>query len=200
VGPEPALVVATPGAEPWATDGYRAVALLDGWRLLDRASLDAGVEALRRWTLAAGQTGPPRSTAAAAGRVPLQPPARVVLCGVPPHGGVPAVEALVRWDPVWLAQRELDERAALQLPPVRRHVVVEGPARGVHEVVMALGAKGHVALADPLDLGEGQARALVREAPAGGLATAVHEVRAGRSARKADDAVRTVLDPGEGLL
>jgi primosomal protein N' (replication factor Y) len=200
VGPEPALVVATPGAEPWAPDGYRAVALLDGWRLLDRASLDAGVEALRRWTLAAGQAGPPLSTAAAAGRVPDAQPARVVLCGVPPHGGVPAVEALVRWDPVWLAQRELDERTALQLPPARRHVVVQGPARGVHEVVLALGSKGHVALADPLDAGKGQARALVREAPAGGLAAAVHEVRAGRSARKADDAVRTVLDPAEGLL
>ncbi|MFK5635339.1 MULTISPECIES: primosome assembly protein PriA [unclassified Ornithinimicrobium] len=198
VGPEPALVVATPGAEPWAREGYRAVALLDGWRLLDRASLDAGIEALRRWTLAATQARPQRSVDRTTDSGAPAP--KVVLCGVPPHGGVPAVEALVRWDPVWLAQRELDERAGLDLPPVRRHVAVQGPARGVQEVVLALAQKGHLQLADALDLGSGQARSLVRESVEGGLATAVREVRAGRGARKAEDAVRTVLDPADGLL
>ena len=39
VGPEPALVVATPGAEPVAEGGYAAALLLDGWALLNRPDL-----------------------------------------------------------------------------------------------------------------------------------------------------------------
>jgi primosomal protein N' (replication factor Y) len=42
---EPALVVATPGAEPVAEGGYAAALLLDGWVLLGRADLRAGEEA-----------------------------------------------------------------------------------------------------------------------------------------------------------
>ena len=63
--PEPALVVATPGAEPVADGGYGAVLLLDGWALLGRADLRAGEEALRRWLLAAAlaRPGPVRAVA-----------------------------------------------------------------------------------------------------------------------------------------
>ena len=195
VGDGPALVVATPGAEPWAPAGYGAVVLLDGWRLLDRPVLDAGVETLRRWSAAAASARP-----AAPGDRP-----RVVLCGVPPHGGIPAVEALVRWDPVRLASTELADRAALGLPPVRRHLVVSGPARGTREVVEALVAAGHTALGDPVADADGEAVVVMREAgpgPAGpategGIAADVQAVRAGRSARKSEDVVRLVLD-GEG--
>ncbi|WP_228266372.1 primosomal protein N' family DNA-binding protein [Ornithinimicrobium ciconiae] len=107
----PAVVVATPGAEPVADSGYAAILLLDGWALLDRGGLDSGVEALRRWTAAAALS---------------RPGTPVVLAGVPPHARLRPVEALVRWDPVWLAARELDERAALGLPPVRRTATVTG--------------------------------------------------------------------------
>jgi primosomal protein N' (replication factor Y) len=191
----PALVVATPGAEPWAPGGYHAVALLDAWRLLDRATMDAGVEAVRRWTAAASLARP-------TGVEGARDPARVVLCGAPPHAGVPAVEALVRWDPVRLASTELADRTALGLPPARRHVAVRGPARGVGEVVDALVAAGHVALGRPLADGRDEAQVLVREGDDGPPAVAadVQAVRASRSARKADEAVRTVLDPGDGLL
>ena len=41
----------------------------------------------------------------------------VVLAGAPSRATLPAVEALVRWDPAWLAARELAERVALGLPP-----------------------------------------------------------------------------------
>lgn len=192
----PALVVATPGAEPWAPGGYRAVALLDAWRLLDRAALDAGVEALRRWTAAAGLARPAEDARGAT---------RVVLCGAPPHAGVPAVEALVRWDPGHLASAELADRTALGLPPARRHVAVRGAARGVEEVVRALVAEGHTALGRPVGGDEGEAQAFVREGggtttASGRLSADVRAVRASRSARKADEAVRTVLDPGDGLL
>ena len=105
VRPEPALVIATPGAEPVAEGGYAAALLLDGWALLDRSGLDAAVEALRRW-LAPRRSPDRRRTAGS-----------VVLAGTPTHTTMPAVEALVRWDPAWLASRELAERVELALPP-----------------------------------------------------------------------------------
>ncbi len=42
----PALVIATPGAEPTADEGYAAAVLLDAWALLARPSLRAAEEAL----------------------------------------------------------------------------------------------------------------------------------------------------------
>ena len=45
----PRLVVATPGAEPIAEDGYAAALLLDAWALLERTELDAAEQCLRRW-------------------------------------------------------------------------------------------------------------------------------------------------------
>ena len=119
VGPEPALVIATPGAEPVAEGRYAATLLLDAWALLDRSSLDASVEALRRWLGAAALTRPSYD-----GGV-------VVLAGAPAHAALPAVEALVRWDPAWLASRELAEREELALPPTVTMAQLVGPRAAV---------------------------------------------------------------------
>jgi primosomal protein N' (replication factor Y) len=51
---KPAIVVATPGAEPVVAGGYAAVVLLDTWLLLARDDLRAAEEALRRWRWSAG--------------------------------------------------------------------------------------------------------------------------------------------------
>lgn len=184
----PTLVVATPGAEPWAPGGYRAAALLDGWQLLDRASLDAAVEALRRWAAAAAMVRP----------APRGGPGRVVLCGVPPHAQVPAVEALVRWDPGWLAARELADRVELGLPPVRRHVLLRGASAGVKEFAGRLEELGHLPLGDVRATGPEESVAVLGEGRAGSLPADVRAVRATRSARRSDDQVRAVLDPLEG--
>lgn len=205
VGPEPALVVATPGAEPWCPTGYAAVALLDGWRLLERASIDAQPETLRRWSAAAAL---------------VRGQGRVVLCGVPPHAGLPAVEALVRWDPGWLAARELQERVDLGLPPARRHAAVTGPRAGVDATVSELVAAGHEVLGTststshiPTAAGavpggddrsraedEPRATATVRESPHAttSLVTAVRAVRAGHSAHKTGEGIRIALDVLDG--
>ena len=53
VSAAPSIVIATPGAEPLVDGGYPAALLLDAWALLDRPSIDAAVEALRRWAAAA---------------------------------------------------------------------------------------------------------------------------------------------------
>lgn len=105
VGADPALVVATPGAEPPFSGGYATALLLDAWMLLDRPQLGALVEALWRWATAAALVRSARAGGS------------VVLCGVPEGAVPPAFEALARWDPGWLAARELDERIALRLPP-----------------------------------------------------------------------------------
>ena len=51
----------------------------------------------------------------------------MVLAGAPTEVSIPAVEALVRWDPAWFADRELDERRELSLPPAARLAVLTGP-------------------------------------------------------------------------
>ena len=109
---EPALVIATPGAEPVAEEGYAAALLLDGWALLGRPSLRAAEEALRRWLNAAALVRP-------AGPV-------VVLA----EATLPAVQALIRWDPVTFSERELAERTELGFPPAVRMASVTRNARG----------------------------------------------------------------------
>ena len=183
---EPGLVIATPGAEPWVAgdQGYRAVALLDGWAVLDRPGLDSAPEAFRRWACAAALAAPG---------------APVLLCGVPAHGGLAPVEALVRWDPLWLAARELAERRELLLPPVRRHVALTGNSAAVGDACAQLAAQGHRVLGEPLPIGQRGVRAIVRE---GGrsLAADVHSVQAGRTAKRNEAELRCVLDPGDDVL
>ena len=117
---EPALVIATPGAEPVAPGGYAAALLLDGWALLGRPSLRAAEEALRRWLNAAAL---------------VRPGGPVVVLA---EATLPAVQALIRWDPVTFSERELAERAELGFPPAVRMASVTGPPEAVADFVGAL--------------------------------------------------------------
>jgi primosomal protein N' (replication factor Y) len=193
---EPALIIATPGAEPVAREGYAAALLLDGWALLGRPSLRAAEEALRRWMNAAALVRP-------AGPV-------VVLA----EATLPVVQALIRWDPVTFSERELAERAELGFPPAVRMASVTGTAEAVAEFVGAAGlpAQAEVlgpvpvetvaarqASQDPAVPAEPQERALIRIGRRDGLALAraLHAAQAARSARKDGGAIRVQLDPGE---
>jgi primosomal protein N' (replication factor Y) len=190
---EPALVVATPGAEPVAPGGYAAALLLDGWALLGRPSLRAGEEALRRWLNAAAL---------------VRPGGTVVVLA---ESTLPAVQALIRWDPVTFSERELAERAELGFPPAVRMASVTGPADAVADFVGVLSSSGdglparaEVLGPVPVDAGPGvsaetRERALIRIGRRDGLelARALHAVQATRSARKDGAAVRVQLDPAE---
>ncbi len=193
---EPALVIATPGAEPVAEEGYSAALLLDGWALLGRPSLRAAEEALRRWLNAAALVRP-------AGSV-------VVLA----EATLPAVQALIRWDPVTFSERELAERAELGFPPAVRMASVTGTPEAVAEFVGAaeLPAQAEVlgpvpvptiparhADQDPAAPAEPPERALIRIGRRDGLALAraLHAAQAARSARKGGGVVRVQLDPAE---
>ena len=175
---DPALVVSTPGAEPVADGGYGAVLLLDGWAALGRADLRAGEEALRRWFAAAALT---------------RPGGRVVVVA---DRALPAVQALIRWDPAGAAERELAERTELGFPPAVRMASVEGLPPAVAELLAALPADARADVLGPVPAGEDRERVLLRAPRTSGsdLARALKAAAGVRSARKAEP-VRVELDP-----
>ncbi|MFD4588212.1 primosomal protein N' [Streptomyces sp. NPDC058423] len=201
----PALVVSTPGAEPVAEGGYAAALLLDGWAMLGRPDLRAGEEALRRWT-------------AAASLVRGQAEGGTVVVVAEPT--LRPVQALVRWDPVGHAQRELAERAELGFPPVSRMASVTGRAEAVTGFLAATSLPDDAEVLGPVPLpppppgrprrpgeppptqgglgpGEQWERALLRVPPGSGaaLAAALKSAQAARLARGGGEPVRIRVDP-----
>lgn len=194
---QPALVISTPGAEPVADGGYAAALLLDGWAMLGRPDLRAGEEALRRWIDAAslvrgqGEGG----TVVVVAEPTLRP-----------------VQALVRWDPVGHAVRELAERAELRFPPVSRMAAVSGKPEALAEFLAAAELPGDAEVLGPVPLpvadpgrprrtgdappGESWERALLRVPPGSGaaLAAALKRAQASRLTRGVDP-VRIRVDP-----
>jgi primosomal protein N' (replication factor Y) (superfamily II helicase) len=185
----PALVIATPGAEPVAAGGYAGALLLDGWALLGRPSLRAAEEAVRRWLNAAAL---------------VRPGGQVVVLA---EAALPAVQALIRWDPVHFAERELAERAELGFPPAVRMAAVSGTSAAVAELLSAASLPAGAEVLGPVPVEfaaasgdvDQQERALIRvPRPAGAdLAQALHAAQAVRSARKDGGGVRVQLDPAE---
>ena len=181
VSARPSLVIATPGAEPVAENGYAATLLLDAWALLDRPTLDAAEEALRRWMAASALT-----RGATDGGV-------VVLCGAPMHTTLPVVEALVRWDPAWFVERELAERVELSLPPSVRMAQLVGSRVAVQQAVELAGLGPDVERLGPLPwappagsggaAGSGGSGVAVGSGGSGGGAGSAGSGRSARSAR-----------------
>jgi primosomal protein N' (replication factor Y) len=188
----PAVVIATPGAEPMTPGGYAAAVLLDGWALLGRASLQASQEALRRWMNAAALVRPGGD----GGRV-------IIHLDAAPA----AVQALIRWDPATHASRELAERQQLCLPPAVRMAALTGDGEAIRELLKAAalpsGAEvlGPVAVPAWLEPDRGAAqpaeRFLVRVPLAEGtaLAIALRGALAEKIARKDARLIRLRLDP-----
>ncbi|MDQ1664987.1 MAG: hypothetical protein QOH75_1018, partial [Actinomycetota bacterium] len=190
VSSDPALVVATPGAEPVADGGYTAALLLDGWALLGRPDLRAAEETVRRWMGAAGLVRP----AALGGTV-------ILLA----EGSAPAVQALVRWDPVTFAARELAERAALRFPPAVAMASLTGGSAALRQLLDVAGLPDVAEVLGPVPVaartrGEPELeRLLVRMPRSRGreLAGALHAAAGVRSAHKDAGSVRIQIDPLE---
>ncbi|MGW2784372.1 primosomal protein N' [Streptomyces populi] len=194
----PALVVSTPGAEPVAEGGYAAALLLDGWAMLGRPDLRAGEDALRRWTGAAALVRPQGAGGT------------VVVVAEP---ALRPVQALVRWDPVGHAVRELAERAELAFPPVSRMAAVSGTPEALAGFLAAVELPGDAEVLGPVPLsadeagrsrrpggplpGEPGERVLVRVPPGSGaaLAAALKSAQAARMARGGGESVRIRIDP-----
>ncbi|MGP4093061.1 primosomal protein N' [Nonomuraea sp. KM90] len=175
-----ALVVATPGAEPVAEGGYAAAVLLDGWALLGRADLRAAEETVRRWMNAAAL---------------LRPAAELVVLG---DAALPPVQALLRWDPITHAERELGDRAELGFPPAVRMATLTGAASAVRQMLDEVRLPPDAQVLGPVPVDEsGQERAMIRVRRAGGaaLAAALKGASGVRAARKTPDVVRVSVDP-----
>uniref|UniRef100_UPI00384BB596 primosomal protein N' n=1 Tax=Arthrobacter pullicola TaxID=2762224 RepID=UPI00384BB596 len=189
----PALVVATPGAEPVAPSGYAAALLLDGTAMLSRQSLDAQEETLRRWLTAAALVRPARD------------------------GGVVVVTAddtatvghLLRWDPAGAAERELALRRELGLPPAVRYAELTGSREGLEGFVSRLSLPERARIVGPAPVeesfrgeepgtlnGTGRWRTLCffpyGDAPA--VTAAMRAAKAALSARRTGDPVYVRVD------
>jgi primosomal protein N' (replication factor Y) (superfamily II helicase) len=194
VPPEPALVVATPGAEPAAPGGYGAALLLDAWALLGRQELRAAEDTLRRWMAAAA-----------------------LVCGrgdggtvaVVAESAIPTVQALIRWDPVGHAEAELDGRTEVRLPPAVHIAAVDGRMESVTALLDTTDLPDRAELLGPVELPRSArrpagstadtavARMLIRVDPDDGLAlaAALRRAVAVASARRDDEPVRVQVDP-----
>jgi primosomal protein N' (replication factor Y) (superfamily II helicase) len=183
VGGEPALVVATPGAEPLPAEGYAAALLLDTWLALARADLRAGEETLRRWLNAAALVRGVDQGGA------------VVVVGEP---GVPSIQALIRWSPLAYAERELADRRIAGFPPTVRLAVVEGDAAAVSELTEFAELPATAEVLGPVPRGENdEVRLVIRTPRRDGvqLAEALKTAQAARSARKSPGTARVQIDP-----
>ncbi|MDJ0350372.1 primosomal protein N' [Cryobacterium sp. PH29-G1] len=149
LGPQPALVIATRGAEPVPTGGYRAILILDGERMLARESLRVGEDCLRWWANAAALAAPG---------------APVLLAGV---GGALA-RALNSWRPDIFAASELADRRQLRFPPAVRVASITGTAADVDAALADLGEITGLDVLGPVDTEPPLVRAVVRFAYARG--------------------------------
>jgi primosomal protein N' (replication factor Y) len=183
LGPEPRLVVATHGAEPEPAGGYASALLLDGTSMLNRPSLRAAEEALRRWLRAAVL-------------VRSRPVGGEIVVVADP--GAPAVQALVRWDPGGFAARELAERAELHFPPAARVVRLRGSVGDIHELLRLADLPDIAEISGPDESGD-TAHATVRVPRSAGtaLASALRGAAGVRSARRSGEPVRIQVDPAD---
>jgi primosomal protein N' (replication factor Y) len=147
VDAEPALVIATRGAEPIAAGGYRAVLLLDGERMVARESLRVGEDCLRWWCNAIALAAPGATT---------------VLVGV---GGALAT-ALATWRRSDYVHGELDDRRRLRFPPAVRVATITGTAEAVDKATKSLAAMERVDVLGPVEIADNElasgVRAIVR--------------------------------------
>ena len=142
VSAEPALVIATRGAEPVAAGGYHAVLLLDGESMLARESLRVGEDCLRWWSNAAALAAP---------RAP------VVLVGV----GGQLASTLATWRQGEYAHTELGDRRALRFPPAVRVATLTGTIDGVAGAIATLDV-APLDVLGPVETGPGTVRTIVR--------------------------------------
>ncbi|HTM85046.1 MAG TPA: primosomal protein N' [Mycobacterium sp.] len=194
VGDGPALVVATPGAEPVAEGGYGAGLLLDGWALLGRQDLRAAEDTLRRWMAAAAL---------------VRPGSEGGVVAVVAESGIATVQALIRWDPVGHADIELDSRGEVGLPPAVHMAAIDGSADAVTALLETAQLPDAAEQLGPVDLPVGARRPpgldadvavhrmLVRVPRDGGLAlaSALRRATAVLSARRDQQPSRVQIDP-----
>ncbi|OBF85512.1 primosome assembly protein PriA [Mycobacterium sp. 852002-51163_SCH5372311] len=194
----PAVVVATPGAEPRASGGYGSALLLDTWALLGRQDLRAAEDALWRWMTAAAL---------------VRPRGDGGVVTVVADASIPTVQSLIRWDPVGHAEAELAARTEVGLPPSVHLAALDGSAEAVAALLDAIRSPDlerlQADLLGPVDLPPGSrrpagtptgavvTRMLVRVPRERGLelAAALRRAVSVLSTRQTHEPVRVQIDP-----
>ncbi|HTJ68411.1 MAG TPA: primosomal protein N' [Actinospica sp.] len=182
---EPALVLATPGAEPLADGGYAAALLLDAPEILNLPTLRAAEQAVRRWLGAAALVRPTTRGGT------------VLLCA---DGTLPAAQAVLRWDPAAFARRELADRTELGYPPSARIAELTGPYPALREILDLADLPDAAQLLGPVPVqraGEQTERILVRCPRTDGtqLAKSLKAALGVRTAKHGTDPVWLRIDP-----
>lgn len=136
---KPAIVVATPGAEPRVDGGaYGAAVLVDTWALLQRPDLRAVEDTFAKWMTAAAL---------------VDPEGEVVVAADP---SIPAVQHLIRWDAPGFAALELAQRRDARFPPAVHMALVDAPRATLDDFVAHTQLPEHTELLGPVDLPPGE--------------------------------------------
>lgn len=176
VSNSPSIVIATPGAEPAAENGYGAVVVLNSSMMLNRATISAEEESRRRWF----------------GLVTLLQPGASIFIDADYRNR--NIQSLLRWDALGAGMRDLHERRALALPPITKTLLISGESAGLTEIVRSVSP--HVAISRPKAINREESSILIRIMP-NESNTIVEEFfqRARNQSAKGLSAVRVKVDP-----
>lgn len=136
----PAIVVATPGAEPRVPGGYGAAVLLDAWALVQRPDLRAVEDTLSKWMAAATLVQPHADGG------------EVVVVAEP---SMPVVQHLIRWDAPGFAAAELALRREARFPPAVHVAVVDAPRDALEPFFERTDLPDYAEILGPVDLPPG---------------------------------------------
>lgn len=193
----PALVIATPGAEPRVNGGaYGAALLLDAGTLLNRQDLRATEDCLAKWAQAATMVRPHFKGG------------RVIIAADPE---LPVVRHFMSWDMVAAAAEELRARREVRFPPAVHFAAIDGADAALDSFEQLVDLPEHAEVLGPVPLPPGDSlpgeydadrfgppQRLVVRAPLGPrsqLGRALRKANAARSARKDELPLRITVDP-----
>ena len=179
VDSRPAIVVATAGAAPIAQGGYAAAILLDGNAMLSRPELSATQETFAKWNECASL---------------VRPDGEVIVVADSEH---PAVQALIRHDPAGFAQRELEQRVQVSLPPAIRLAALTGEQSDIDDALAMLELNPESLIRGPVPGKDNQVRMLVSCDRKLGieLASQLKAMTSARSAKHKGGPVNVRIDP-----
>ncbi len=178
----PAIIVATPGAVPTVDGGFAAAVILDGNAMLARPDLRASEETFTKWMETVAQ---------------VSPSGEVVIVADSDH---PAVQGVIRNDPIGFAVRENESRAQVLLPPEVRLIALTGSQSDIDDLLETVKASHTLDAAQvrgPVPVAQGQVRYLVTcsKVEAAPIVAAFKAATAIRSAKHRGEPVNVKVDP-----
>ena len=117
---KPSIVVSTPGAAPYAKDGYSAVVILEGLSYFAHDDLRANE---RAWELFFQTSS-------------LVKKSGTVLLAI--EDSHPIVSALIRWNPALILQKELEQRGEIHFPPLVHSAIFTCPTNEISAIARGI--------------------------------------------------------------